>query len=140
MCLGGLGIVKPNITSDCYYQASHQLTTLLVEAIGSQDIDSFFDLAKTVQLRNKIRIHNQICHNHVSDILFSSLSVNLQQCIELAKEKGSSSWLSAVSIELHGFYLNKSTFCDAICLRYGWSLLNVPHCCHCSKIFQLIVQ
>jgi len=62
--------------------------------------------------------------------------MNLQQCVELAKEKGSSSWLSAVPIELHGFYL-KSDFHDVLCLRYDWSLLNVPRHCHCGKIFSV---
>jgi len=64
--LGGLGIVKPTITSGCSYQASRQLTIPLVEAIASQDVDSFFHPAKTV-----LDIHNHIHHNQDVDLLSS---------------------------------------------------------------------
>ena len=40
-------------------------------------------------------------------------------------------------METHGFYLNKSDFRDALCLRYDWSLSNIPRQCHCGKIFSV---
>ena len=52
----------------------------------------------------------------LADSLFS-----LCQALECCKEKGASSWLSAIPIEQHGFVLHKTDFADALCLHYGWS-------------------
>ena len=54
-----------------------------------------------------------------------------------AFEKDSSSWLSAISIADHGFQLKKEEFRDALCLRYDWSLPNVPQYCSCEKQFSV---
>ena len=55
--------------------------------------------------------------------------------MELAHEKGASSWLTAIPLEDHGFGLNGSTFQDALCLRFGWSLPRLPSTCICGKSF-----
>ena len=34
-----------------------------------------------------------------------------------------------------GFHLNKQEFRDALCLRYGWQLSNVPDHCVCGSSF-----
>ena len=49
--------------------------------------------------------------------------------------KGSSSWLFAKPLKDHGFSLNKGEFRDALCLRYGWQLRNLPQYCICGKGF-----
>ena len=36
-------------------------------------------------------------------------------------------------LECHGFALHKGDLCDAIALRYGWSLQNLPANCICGK-------
>ena len=50
-------------------------------------------------------------------------------------EKGASSWLSVLSLDDHNFSLHKGAFKDAICLRYGWKLLNTPTKCTCGTAF-----
>ena len=51
-----------------------------------------------------------------------------------AGEKGASSWLSStLSLECHGFALQKGDFCDVIALRYGWSPQNLPSNCVFGK-------
>ena len=37
----------------------------------------------------------------------------------------------------HGFLLNKSKFCAAICLRIRWSLSNLPQQCNCGTVFSV---
>ncbi|KAL5489466.1 hypothetical protein EMCRGX_G018560 [Ephydatia muelleri] len=37
----------------------------------------------------------------------------------------------------HGFHINKGEFRDALCLRYDWSLPNVPQHCSCGKHFSV---
>ena len=50
----------------------------------------------------------------------------------MACEKGSSSWLSALPLKSYGYCLNKSEFRDAVALRYGWCIPNVPSFCACG--------
>ena len=40
-------------------------------------------------------------------------------------------------IEEHGFYLNKTTFWDAIYMRYGWKPEKIPDKCVCSAQFSM---
>ena len=57
--------------------------------------------------------------------------------IELAAEKGASSWLTLLPNEEHGFHLNKTAFWDAIHMRYGWKLERMPDKCICGAQFSV---
>jgi len=46
--------------------------------------------------------------------------------LKLSCEKGASSWLTATPSYDHGTILSKGEFIDAICIRYGWALANLP--------------
>ena len=59
------------------------------------------------------------------------------KAMELAKEKGSSSWLTVLPIEEHGFCLHKGAFVDALALRYGWAPAWTPTNCVCRAGFTL---
>ena len=50
-------------------------------------------------------------------------------------EKGSSSWLTALPLKEHGFWLKKQDFRDALALRYDWQLQNIPSTCICGTDF-----
>ena len=65
------------------------------------------------------------------DDLHSRLPLQLQKAVELAKEKGASTWFTALPLKEHGFSLHKTAFHDAMALRYGWSK------CDCGKNFSL---
>ena len=54
------------------------------------------------------------------------LSSQLQRAVDLNGESGTSSWLLALPLQEQGFHLNEQEFWDAVHLRYGWKLLNVP--------------
>ena len=55
--------------------------------------------------------------------------------MDLASEKGSSTWLTALLLQDQGFNLNKQEFCDALSLHYGWQLKNLPRHCICGTPF-----
>ena len=57
----------------------------------------------------------------------------MKLAMDLAKEKGASSWLSVLPIDEFGFFLHKGAFQDAVALRYGWQLPNLPRVCVCGK-------
>ena len=62
---------------------------------------------------------------------------SMKQCVELASEKGASNWLSVLPVEEHGFHLSRGDFRDALCMRYGWMLPNLPSKCVCGSAFNV---
>ena len=69
--------------------------------------------------------------------LHSSLPKSLQRCLDVASEKGASTWLTALPLEEHGFVLHKGSFRDALCLRYGWRPPHLPSHCVCGREFSV---
>ena len=53
--------------------------------------------------------------------------------MDLAKEKGSSTWLTVLPLAGHGFALHKGAFHDALALRYGWIPSEMPSTCTCES-------
>ena len=49
--------------------------------------------------------------------------------MDLATQKGASSWLAVVPIRDMNFDLNKSEFRDAVKLRYDWDVPDIPSVC-----------
>ena len=58
-----------------------------------------------------------------------------QKVVEIAQEKGASTWLAALPIAEYGFALHKGAFCDALYLRYGWRPPLLPSQCIYDKRF-----
>ena len=57
--------------------------------------------------------------------------------MDLAQVQGSSSWLTAQSLEEHGFSLHKGAFLDALALWYGWTPSKTPSSCACGASFTI---
>ena len=88
-------------------------------------------------MKSTIRAERLVAQKEILQTLSSKSPPTLQRCIELANEKGSSSWLTVLPSEDHGFHLSKGDFRDALCLRYGWQLPDVPSKCSCGKRFDV---
>ena len=73
----------------------------------------------------------------ISESVLAQSPISLHQTLECCKEKGASSWLSAIPIEQDGFALHKTDFTDALCLRFGCSPSHLPSHCVCSKAFSV---
>ena len=65
--------------------------------------------------------------------IFDLLEGKQKRLLMAAKEKGASSWLSALPIQRLGYAINKQEFRDAVCLRYGWRIPNMPKFCGCGE-------
>ena len=63
------------------------------------------------------------------------LTTSLKRSVDLAKEKGASSWLAALPLESQGFTLYKSAFWDVLALRYNWLPERMSSTCACSEPF-----
>ena len=66
--------------------------------------------------------------------IYSSLYTSLnneqeRKALEMAKEKGSYSWLSALPLQELGYTLNKAEFHDALSLHFNWSIKTLPKKC-----------
>ena len=57
--------------------------------------------------------------------------------MELAQGKGASSWLTSLPLKEFNFALHKGAFRDAVAMRYGWQLKNIPTHCPCGSGFSV---
>ncbi len=130
---GGLGIQDPSQTSHYEYSASTKITEQLTSLIYNQNPsinDLNKDLIKKVKLdistekeeRFQLELHSILEHVHPLT----------KKYIEATREKGASSWLTALPIKSLGFVLNKQEFRDALCLRYNWLISDIPKFCGCG--------
>ncbi len=134
--LGGLNIPNPTNISSKEYDASIKVTGALVKAINQQT--GLLDHSVTVDQVNstsEVRKEKREKQLAESERLRPLLSQEHQKLMDMASEKGSSSWLAALPIESHGFSLHKGAFRDAISLRYGWLPPHLPSKCVCRKSF-----
>ena len=60
-----------------------------------------------------------------------------RRLLDCACEPGASTWLSALPVEEHGFCLSKSSFRDALSLRFGWQQPDLSAKCACGKSFSV---
>ena len=83
------------------------------------------------QLKAKAQISREIKERTSSEFneVYANLPISLQRAIDLATEKGSSTWLTALPLTEHGFALHKGAFHDALALRYGWPPSETPSKC-----------
>ncbi len=112
-----LGIVN-SLHSDLDFNASIMVTGPLRLLIESRDQDYTYE-ALANQMTAKRNYH----------------ALSFVKAMELAQERGASSWLTTLPIAEHGFCLHKGAFVDALALRYGWPLARTPMTCVCGSNF-----
>ena len=88
-------------------------------------------------LKQSIRKNNRDHQTLLADTLHSQLSPSLKRCAGLAREPGSSSWLTILPIQEHGFHLHKGDFQDALFLHYGITPLITSKTCQCGTSFSV---
>ena len=128
-----MGMTNPVSNSHSIFDASAQLTSSLVTAITTQDQNRIVDTFEVMEA--KTRQSSRKHQTQQAESIYSRLSPQLKRHVDLAKEKGASSWLSVLPLDYHNFSLHKGAFKDAICLRYGWKLRNTPIKCSCGTTF-----
>ena len=135
--LGGLGLTNPVTLSQYAFNASQRLTAPLAALIIAQETNETANPDQIHNLKRVIRIQNRQRQDQQAKDIFSQLSPQQRPCIDLAAERGSSSWLTALPLTERGFHLHKGEFWDAICLRYNWALKNTPTTCSCGATFSI---
>ena len=131
---GGLGILNPVETSKIEYETSIRVTKHLTELICRQEQN--FENYNGDRVKAELRV----CKNEKEEkikcryeLLLDKVNAEMKRSVELACEKGASSWLNAMPIQSLGYVLNKQEFRDGIYLRYGWRIPNTPSYCNCGE-------
>ena len=118
--------------------ASKKVTEPLQRAIlSSSQVYSYETISQ--QHQNKQDVQRQLHDSQrlLQEEIKKSSTATLLRAIELAEEKGASSWLTAIPLREYGFNLHKSAFRDAIALRYGWTPVDLPTSCVCGSRFSV---
>ena len=130
---GGLGIQNPTLTADREYATSVDVTRDLTDMIIAQDMDlKKLDQNKMTEKINSLKREKEEALKLEAREIAQALDESMRRSFESTQEKGASSWLSALPLRRMGFVLNKQEFCDAIALRYGWSIPGIPKFCACG--------
>ena len=132
--LGGLGIRIPSKAAEGEFQSSLLVTSPLKDHILSQNSEYGYEtIVEQLQCKATIsKLNREKSVNDAND-LYDHLQVPLQRAMDLAREKGASTWLTVLPLTEHGFSLHKSAFHDAMALRYGWSPTKIPYKCDCGN-------
>ena len=134
----GLGIINPSHSRQSMYLASSMISAPLTNLISVQQDDYSYEcIAAQLAAKAEVRNSRRRDVGDAASELRTRLPACLQRAVDLAQERGASSWLTALPIQEFGFTLHKSAFRDAIALRYGWSPLNTPSHCSCGSQFSV---
>ena len=136
--LGGIGLLNPTKLGNEAFAASIEVTRPIVKSILNQE-GSYSQEVLSDQLTAaaETRKKNRALQSATASDLKSDLTSDLQRAMDLAQEKGASNWLTVLPVEEFGFSLHKGAFRDALALRYGWPLQNIPTTCACGKNFNV---
>ena len=132
-CLGGIGIVNPMDIADSQFDASVKVTAPLKELITDQS--STASPPDVCSTKADVHIHHHSVVKARAQEVYAKLSQPLQRAMDLNSEKDSSSWFTVIPFHGQGFHLTKCEFWNAIHLRYGWTLPNIPDHCVCGECF-----
>ena len=133
--LGGLGLPSVKRLAQQDYGISVAVTAPLTALILEQK-SSLEGVAQEQQQLKTAAVRMKTTNLQAfAESVVDRLPPQGKRAVELAKEKGSSSWLNALPIAEHGFDLSKAAFRDAVSLRYGLEIANLPSTCSCGAHF-----
>jgi hypothetical protein len=69
--------------------------------------------------------------------LMSEAPADMKLAMKTTTEKGASSWVTATPLYDHATVLHKGDFVDAVYMRYGWTLPDLPVSCPCGAAFNM---
>ena len=130
---GGLGIPDMTKNADSEYLYSQLATKKLTAALVEQQEIYKEDTTVSKATKSSITLHRRTRNEELKKKILSSMSETGKLTMELASEKGASSWLTALPVQQFGYLLNKQQFTDALCLRYNLTLKDCPKVCACGQ-------
>ena len=130
---GGMGIINPSTTSSREYGCSKEVTKPLTSLISSQSLNSTnLDKSEVMEKKRELKKQKEAFFHQRYDMLYQQACPKLQRHLDQAREKGASTWLTALPLKSLNYVLNKQDFQDSIRLRYGWVIEGTPKICACG--------
>ena len=126
--MGGLGMTNPSESAESEYSAPIKMSAPLVDKIMAQSHETPDD-ADVRRLVHAVQKDKDDDLKGKLEELKVSLPVRTQRAVDLACEKGASSWLTAIPLKDMNFDLSKREFRDAMRLRYDWPIPDSPSVC-----------
>ena len=117
------------------YATLKKITEPLTTLILQQQTDLFDTCSQQTSLKSMVRRTKRELEKKMADQVTSNSNIQQKRAAEWAQEKGASSWLTVLPLQGHGFHLDKNSFRDALCLRYGWLPKNLTDQCPCGSAF-----
>ena len=131
--LGGLNIANPVEIAESQQRASKAITLPLKNMIVEQSHQ--FIKPQLQSIKSALHRDKRQTDAAKAEQVKEEIPATLRSAMELGTEKGVSTWLTALPLQEQGFNLNKQEFHDALCLRYGWQLKNLPNYCVCGSVY-----
>ena len=136
---GGLGLTNPSASARAEYLASVKVSAPLVGKIIAQSHETPDD-ADVRGLMYSVRREKDDDIKEKLEQLKTSLPRRTRRAVDLACEKGASSWLTAIPLKDMNFDLSKREFRDALRLRYDWAIPDSPsQSAYAAAILMLIM-
>jgi len=133
--LGGIALPNPTCQADVEFSSSLKVTEALKKAILKQSFEYAGDVVDDqMKAKDDVRKHKRELG---ADSVKHELSGSLRQAMDLAQERGASTWLTTQPIQEFSFTLHKSAFQDALALRYNWQIPRVSPTCACGTKFSV---
>jgi len=137
--MGGMGICKPTEQCISSHNNSNYVCAPLVRLVQRQELE--FDpselYVEVKKLRGDVDDENDSRSKARLGLVLENAPPELKLALKAATEKGASSWVTAAPSYDHGTVLHKGEFTDAVYIRYGWEMLNLPSTCACGTAFNI---
>ena len=133
----GTGLLDPSSVSQLEYESSLQATSQLTDAIFQQQMTLRIDDEAQSKTMKEIKHKKDVWFKELQSRIRGEVSESQAKIIDLASEKGASSWLTSLPLAKYGFVLNKQMFHDAICLRHNFALKLVARTCVCGEDYTI---
>jgi len=136
---GGLGLYKPTEECQLAHDNSLLISLPLVRLISRQEaeLDPKAIMDETKAIRRQIDAESEKRHKARSAELYEAAPAETKLCLKVANEKGASSWITAAPSFDHETILHKGEFTDAVYMRYGWAIPDLPLVCACGESFSV---
>ena len=136
---GGLAIPIFYDQASAEYSNSRKLTVQLAPLLKNQ-VHQYTVHETQIKINKQVIKKRKVRSTPHQLRLIKKYSIREIEKITWCKHReGVSNWLTALSISDFGFELSKQHFWDAIHLRYGWSIANLPTTCPCGSRFSIQV-
>jgi len=120
-------VLIPSITGDYCTQGERELLALPVRMGG---------MGLTNPSQEAASVKNRYLKDKLDQVK-GSVSRKTLRAVDLATQKGASSWLTVLPIRDMNFDLNKSEFRYAVKLKYDWDVPDMPSVCVCEDHFNV---